>query len=50
MLQAVGYKLPSPPNPLFRLLNELTNGLPGNPKAFSKDVPKWWPHEGRLDD
>jgi hypothetical protein len=48
LLEAVGYKLPAPP--IFRLLNELTNGVAGSPKTFSTDLPKWWPYEGRLND
>jgi hypothetical protein len=48
LLDAVGYKLPS--GPIFRILNELTNGVGNSPKTFSTDLPKWWPHKGRLDD
>jgi hypothetical protein len=48
LLFAIGYKLPPPP--FFRLFQELTNGLGGNPKSFSTDLPKWWIQEGRLND
>jgi hypothetical protein len=48
LLFAIGYELPA--KPILRLIEELTNGVGGGPKTFSTDLPKWWPHAGRLDD
>jgi hypothetical protein len=48
LLEGIGYKLP--PAPIFRIASELTNGFMGGPNAFSTDLPKWWPHEGKLSD
>jgi hypothetical protein len=48
LLFAIGIKLP--PQPIYRLFQELTNGVGGNPRAYSTDLPKWWTQEGRLND
>lgn len=48
LLEGIGYKLP--PLQIYRIASELTNGFMGGPTAFSTDLPKWWPHEGKLND
>jgi hypothetical protein len=48
LMEGIGYKLP--PLQIYRIASELTNGFMGGPIAFSTDLPKWWPHEGRLND